>query len=94
MSAPPMEAVMWAPMAPPRADAVPRAIKPVVGSPVVSITAPAATLPAQRSADSASLVFRADPAQLWDPHRPSLQPPAAGQPRLRHWPGALSLRNS
>lgn len=43
-----MEAVMWAPMTPPRAVVAPRAASPVAGSPVVRKAAAAAALPANR----------------------------------------------
>lgn len=43
-----MEAVMWAPMTPPRAVVAPKAATPVVGSPVIRKAAPAAVFPASK----------------------------------------------
>ena len=45
---PPMEAVMWAPIAPPSALVAAKATRPVAGSPVDRNAAAAATLPAAK----------------------------------------------
>ncbi|KAA6425503.1 MAG: hypothetical protein FRX49_04401 [Trebouxia sp. A1-2] len=76
---PPMEAVMWAPMTPPRAVVAPRAASPVAGSPVVRKAAAAAALPASRPMLMGFLPGR---ARGLDASTPCSLPKATAEPAI------------